>query len=61
MEYKNLINYLKEQNITEDDALLYIKQNRPPKRYWKMMRFTLYMWRRVDEHKRGYQRSKASL
>ena len=58
MEYKNLITYLKDNNITEDDALLYIKQSMPPKRHWKMMRFTLYMWKRVEEHNKGMKRSR---
>ena len=58
MEYKNLITYLKANNVTEDDALLYIKKSLPPKRHWKMMRFTLYLWRRIEEHNKGMKRSR---
>ena len=58
MEYKNLITYLKANNVTEDDALLYIKQSLPPKRHWKMMRFTLYLWKRIEEHNKGRKRSR---
>ena len=58
MEYKNLINYLKDNNITEDDALLYIRKSLPPKRHWKMMRFTFFVWERVKEDENGYLKPK---
>ena len=60
MEYKNLIKYLKDNNVTEDDALLYIRQSMPPKRHWKMMRFTLYLWKRIEEHNKGMKRTRIS-
>ena len=39
--------------MTEEQAIKYIEASLPYKRTWKMWRFTLYLWRRIDEEKRG--------
>jgi len=52
---KKLLKFLDEKGISEDDAIKYISTSIPYKRTWKMWRFTLYLWRRIDEAKRGVQ------
>jgi len=55
MFMKKLLKFLDEKGISEDDAIKYISTSIPYKRTWKMWRFTLYLWRRIDEAKRGVQ------
>ena len=43
---------LEERKISEDEAIKYIEQSIPYKRTWKMWRFTLYLWKRIERHKR---------
>jgi len=50
---KELKNFLSEKGISEEEAINIIKTNTSFKRTWKMWRFTLYLWRRIDEQKRG--------
>ncbi len=40
--------YLKDRNMTEEEAIGYIEASLPYKRTWKMWRFTLYLWARID-------------
>ena len=44
---------LEDRRISEDDAIKYIEKSIPYQRTWKMWKFTLYLWRRIDEEKRG--------
>ena len=50
---RKLLEMLKERKISEDEAIKYIEQSIPYKRTWKMWRFTLYLWKRVENDKKG--------
>ena len=54
-DYKKVIKYLEENNIDSKKALEIIVKADPynPNNIqarWKMKRFQLYLWARVDEH-----------
>jgi len=51
-------NYLKDRNMTEEEAIGYIEASLPYKRTWKMWRFTLYLWGRIDNEKRGVKKNR---
>ena len=55
---KDILKYLKQRNITEDQAIKYIESSIPYKRIWKMWRFTLYLWARIDNEKRGIKKNR---
>lgn len=55
---KDILKYLKDRNITEEEAIKYIESSIPYKRTWKMWRFTLYLWTRVDNEKRGIRKNR---
>ncbi len=44
---------LEQRGIGEDEAIKYIEKSIPFKRTWKMWRFTLYLWKRVENDKKG--------
>ena len=46
---------LEQRNISEDQAIKYIEQSIPYKRTWKMWRFTLYLWKRIENEEKGKQ------
>ena len=50
--------YLKQRNISEEEAIKYIESSIPYKRVWKMWRFTLYLWARIDNEKRGIKKNR---
>ena len=57
--YKSVLKYLEENNIDPKKALEIIvkadEYNPNNKQaYWKMKRFQLYLWARLDEHKNGW-------
>ena len=57
--YKSLINYLIDQDITPKEALEIIKshsQLNPTNRrtQWKMYRLSMFLWARVEEDKAGF-------
>ena len=57
-EYKKVIEFLKENKVDPEKALVTLKKeygtkpgNKTNLKYhWKMMRFTLYIWERLNEH-----------
>ena len=57
--YTDLVDYLKKREISPKDALDIIQKSTPEaqednKRFnWKMLRFTMYLWKRVEEDKNG--------
>ena len=53
MKDEKIIAFLKERRITQDEAIKILENNLPFKTTWKMWRFTLYLWARVEEHNRG--------
>ena len=55
---KDIHKYLKQRKITEEDAIKYIESSIPYKKIWKMWRFTLYLWARVDNDKRGIKKNR---
>ena len=55
---KDILKYLKQRKITEEDAIKYIESSIPYKKIWKMWRFTLYLWARVDNDKRGIKKNR---
>ena len=55
---RKLEKLLKDRNITEDEAIKYIESSIPYKRTWKMWRFTLYLWKRISDDKRGVKRNR---
>ena len=56
---KQLISYLEKRNITFQEAINIIEKSTPKanpdnqKFNWKMFRFTLFLWKRVEEEKQG--------
>ncbi|MDA7457112.1 hypothetical protein N8856_02990 [Candidatus Pelagibacter ubique] len=57
--YKNVLKYLEENNIDPKKALEIIVKADPynPNNIqarWKMKRFQLYLWARLDEHENGW-------
>ena len=57
--YKNVLKYLEENNIDPKKALEIIvkaDEYNPNniQAYWKMKRFQLYLWARLDEHENGW-------
>ena len=61
--YDPLIKYLRDNNIPGDVALRIIKNannsNSVNKRaQWKMVRFQMYLWERLDEDKKGKLKKK---
>ena len=58
-DYSQLIGYLKRREISPKDAMDIIQKSTPEaqednKRFnWKMLRFTMYLWKRVEEDKNG--------
>ena len=55
---KDILKYLKQRKITEEDAIKYIESSIPYKKIWKMWRFTLYLWARIDNDKRGIKKNR---
>ena len=55
---KDILKYLKERNMSEEEAIGYIEASLPYKRTWKMWRFTLYLWARIDNEKRGIKKNR---
>jgi len=53
MKEEKIIAFLKDRMITQDEAIKILEDNLPFRTTWKMWRFTLYLWRRIDEQKRG--------
>ena len=58
-DYSQLIGYLKRREISPKDALDIIQKSTPEaqednKRFnWKMLRFTMFLWKRVEQDKNG--------
>ena len=46
------------KTLSEDEAIKYIEQSIPYKRTWKMWRFTLYLWKRIENEKRGINKNR---
>jgi len=55
---RKLIRMLEQRGITEDEAIEYIEKSIPYKRTWKMWRFTLYLWKRIENEKRGINKNR---
>ena len=55
---RKLLEMLKERNISEDEAIKYIEQSIPYKRTWKMWRFTMYLWKRIENEKKGIKKNR---
>jgi len=51
---RKLLKMLEERKISEEEAIKYIEQSIPYKRTWKMWRFTLYLWKRIENEKRNH-------
>jgi len=55
---KDILKYLEERNISEEEAIKYIETSIPYKRTWKMWRFTLYLWVRINNEKKGIKKNR---
>ena len=55
---RKLLKMLEERKISEEEAIKYIEQSIPYKRTWKMWRFTLYLWARIDNDKKGIKKNR---
>ena len=55
---KDILKYLKQRDITQEEAIKYIESSIAYKRIWKMWRFTLYLWARIDNDKRGIKKNR---
>ena len=45
-DMKDILKFLEERRITQDEAIEILEKNLPFKNTWKMWRFTLYLWAR---------------
>ena len=43
---KDILKFLEERRITQDEAIEILEKNLPFKNTWKMWKFTLYLWAR---------------
>jgi len=50
---KKLLKMLEQRGIGEDEAIKYIEQSIPYKRTWKMWKFTMYLWKRLENFNAG--------
>ena len=63
-DYKKLIEYLKKREISGTDAIKIIHASTPEakeanrKFNWKMLRFSFYLWERIEQDKKGHLWSK---
>ena len=55
---RKLLKMLEQRGISEDEAIEYIEKSIPYKRTWKMWRFTLYLWKRIENEKRGIHKNR---
>ena len=55
---RKLLKMLEQRGISEDEAIEYIEKSIPYKRTWKMWRFTLYLWKRIENEKRGINKNR---
>ena len=55
---RKLLKMLEQRGIGEEEAIKYIEQSIPYKRTWKMWRFTLYLWKRIENEKRGIKKNR---
>ena len=55
---RKLLKMLEQRGISEDEAIEYIEKSIPYKRIWKMWRFTLYLWKRIENEKRGINKNR---
>ena len=55
---RKLLKMLEQRGIGEEEAIKYIEQSIPYKRTWKMWRFTLYLWKRVENEKKGITKNR---
>ena len=55
---RKLLKMLEERKISEEEAIKYIEQSIPYKRTWKMWRFTLYLWKRIENEKKGIKKNR---
>ena len=59
ISYKQLISYLEKRQISPKEAMDIIEKSTPKanpdnqKFNWKMFRFTLFLWKRVEEDRNG--------
>ena len=56
--HNKLLKMLEQRGISEDEAIEYIEKSIPYKRTWKMWRFTLYLWKRIENEKRGINKNR---
>ncbi len=45
-DMKDILKFLEERRITQDEAIEILEKNLPFKNTWKMWKFTLYLWAR---------------
>jgi hypothetical protein len=55
---RKLLKMLEQRGIGEEEAIKYIEQSIPYKRTWKMWRFTLYLWKRIENEKKGINKNR---
>jgi len=59
INYGDLVSYLKKREISAQDAIDIIQKSTPEaqednKRFnWKMLRFTMFLWKRIEQEKKG--------
>ena len=64
--YSELVEYLKKRGISPQDNVDIVEKTTPEaqednKRFnWKMLRFTMYLWKRVEQDKNGNLWSKTA-
>ena len=52
-DMKDILEFLKERMITQEQAIGILERNLPYQNTWKMWRFTLYLWARHKEQSTG--------
>ena len=55
---KDILKYLQDRNMTQEEAIGYIEASLPYKRTWKIWRFTLYLWARIYNEEKGIKKNR---
>ena len=51
---KDILKFLEERKLTQEEAIKILEKNMPYQYAWKIWRFTLYLWERIEQDKKGY-------
>ena len=58
---KDILKFLEERKLTQEEAIKILEKNLPYQYAWKIWRFTLYLWKRIENEKKGIKTNKSFL